>query len=92
MRNENCYGAPYKQKPVRSSCRPRLDPDGLRRPNASSSRSSPTSQGTLVRMVQTGFRGVKGWFVPKGAQMGWKKLLNSGLPVVFDGTAPKVVR
>lgn len=48
----------------------------------------PTSKGTRVRMVQTGFTGVKGWFVLKGAQMGWGKMLNSGLPSVLDGTAP----
>jgi uncharacterized protein YndB with AHSA1/START domain len=50
----------------------------------------PTSKGTRVRMVQTGFPGLKGWFVLKGAQMGWKKMLNSGLPAVLDGTAPRI--
>jgi uncharacterized protein YndB with AHSA1/START domain len=45
---------------------------------------APTSKGTRVRMVQTGFPGVKGWFVLKGAQMGWKKMLGSGLPAVLD--------
>src|SRR5438876_626984 len=50
----------------------------------------PTSKGTHVRMVQTGFPGVKGWFVLKGAQMGWRKMLRSGLPAVLDGAAPKI--
>jgi uncharacterized protein YndB with AHSA1/START domain len=45
---------------------------------------APTLKGTRVRMVQTGFPGVKGWFVLKGAQMGWKKMLGSGLPAVLD--------
>jgi uncharacterized protein YndB with AHSA1/START domain len=49
----------------------------------------PTSKGTHIRMVQTGFPGMKGWFVLKGAQMGWKKMLNSGLPAVLDGAAAR---
>jgi uncharacterized protein YndB with AHSA1/START domain len=49
----------------------------------------PTANGTRVRMVQTGFPGVKGWFVLKGAQMGWKRMLGSGLSAVLDGAAPK---
>ena len=49
----------------------------------------PTPKGTRVRMVQTGFPGVKGWFVLQGAQMGWKKMLRSGLPAVLDRAAPK---
>ena len=52
----------------------------------------PTSTGTRVRMVQTGFPGVKGWFVLKGAQMGWKKMLDSGLRAVLDADAPKIAR
>ncbi|MEA3191511.1 MAG: hypothetical protein QOD77_2093 [Thermoplasmata archaeon] len=44
----------------------------------------PTSKGTRVRMIQTGFPGVKGWFVLKGAQLGWKKMLGSGLLAVLD--------
>jgi uncharacterized protein YndB with AHSA1/START domain len=47
----------------------------------------PTAKGTRVRMVQSGFPGVKGWFVLKGAQMGWKRMLGSGLPAVLDGAA-----
>jgi uncharacterized protein YndB with AHSA1/START domain len=50
---------------------------------------APTAKGTRVRMVQTGFPGVKGWFVLKGAQMGWKRMLNSGLSAVLDGDAAK---
>jgi uncharacterized protein YndB with AHSA1/START domain len=50
----------------------------------------PTSKGTRVRMVQTGFPGAKGWFVLKGAQMGWRKMLRSGLPAVLDAAAPKI--
>jgi uncharacterized protein YndB with AHSA1/START domain len=49
----------------------------------------PTAKGTRVRMVQTGFPGWKGWFVLKGSQMGWKKMLDSGLRAVLDGAAPK---
>jgi uncharacterized protein YndB with AHSA1/START domain len=47
----------------------------------------PTSTGTRVRMEQTGFPGVKGWFVLKGAQMGWKRMLRSGLRAVLDSAA-----
>lgn len=49
----------------------------------------PTPKGTRVRMIQTGFSGVKGWFALKGAQMGWKRMLGSGLRAVLDGTAPE---
>ncbi len=52
----------------------------------------PYAKGTRLRMVQTGFPGVKGWFVMKGAQMGWKKMLKSGLPPVLDGIAPSPKR
>lgn len=47
----------------------------------------PTAKGTRLRMVQTGFPGVKGWFVRMGAQLGWGKMLRSGLPPVLDGAA-----
>lgn len=50
----------------------------------------PTSTGTRIRMVQAGFPGLKGWFVLKGAQMGWRKMLSSGLPVVLERTAPNI--
>ncbi|MES2154585.1 MAG: SRPBCC domain-containing protein [bacterium] len=50
----------------------------------------PTSTGTRICMVQSGFVGVKGWFSRKGLQMGWKKMLKSGLPPVLDGTAPPI--
>ena len=50
----------------------------------------PTSKGTRVRMLQTGFPGVKGWFVLLGARMGWKKMLNSGLRAVLDGAPSKI--
>jgi uncharacterized protein YndB with AHSA1/START domain len=43
----------------------------------------PTLAGTKLRMVQSGFPGVKGWFVLKGAQLGWKRMLGSGLPAVL---------
>ena len=49
----------------------------------------PTPKGTRVRMVQTGFPGVKGWFVLQGAQMGWKRMLRSGLPAVLARAAPR---
>ena len=50
-----------------------------------------TPKGTRLHMVQSGFvPGVKGWFVLKGAQMGWKKMLDSGILPVLDGTAPKL--
>lgn len=49
----------------------------------------PTPKGTRVRMVQAGFPGVKGWFSLKGAQMGWKRMLGSGLPAVLDLDARK---
>ncbi len=52
----------------------------------------PTSTGTHLRMVQTGFPGLKGWFVLKGAQMGWKKMLGEGLPAVLDTASPKKSR
>jgi uncharacterized protein YndB with AHSA1/START domain len=49
---------------------------------------TPTDRGTRLRMVQSGFGpGIKGWFAMKGAQMGWRKMLGSGLPVVLEGLA-----
>jgi len=48
-----------------------------------------TPNGTRIRMVQTGFPGLKGWFVLKGAQLGWTKMLGSGLPAVLDGATAK---
>ncbi|MEA3201806.1 MAG: hypothetical protein QOE90_3234 [Thermoplasmata archaeon] len=48
----------------------------------------PTPKGTRVRMVQTGFPGVKGWFVLQGARMGWRKMLGSGLRAVLDRPTP----
>ncbi|MBI2077759.1 MAG: SRPBCC domain-containing protein [Euryarchaeota archaeon] len=48
-----------------------------------------TSKGTRLRMRQTGFPGMKGWFVLKGAQMGWKKMLRSGLQAVLDGESAR---
>ena len=44
---------------------------------------APTPKGTRVRMVQTGFPGLRGWFVLKGAQLGWKQMLHSALPAVL---------
>lgn len=44
----------------------------------------PTKTGTRLRMVQTGYTGVKGWFSRMGARMGWRKMLDEGLPVVLD--------
>ena len=41
-------------------------------------------------LLQTGFPGVKGWFVLKGAQLGWKKMLNSGLRAVLDGAEAEI--
>lgn len=52
----------------------------------------PIPGGTRVRMAQTGFPGFKGWFVLKGAQLGWGKMLKSGLPAVLDSVASKAVR
>jgi uncharacterized protein YndB with AHSA1/START domain len=49
----------------------------------------PTANGTRLRMVQTGFKGLRGWFVRKGAQMGWKIMLKTSLRAVLDGSAPK---
>jgi len=49
----------------------------------------PTAKGTRVRMVHSGFPGVRGWFVRKGAQMGWKRMLGKGLPAVLDGGGMK---
>jgi len=48
----------------------------------------PAATGTRLRMVQTGFPGVKGWFVLKGAQLGWRKMLRSGLRAVLDRASP----
>jgi uncharacterized protein YndB with AHSA1/START domain len=50
-----------------------------------------TAKGTRLRMVQTGFPGLKGWFVRLGAQLGWKKMLDEGLRAVLDRDAPKIV-
>jgi uncharacterized protein YndB with AHSA1/START domain len=46
-----------------------------------------TSTGTRVRMMQSGFPGLKGWFVLQGAKLGWKKMLGSGLQAVLDAPA-----
>ena len=48
-----------------------------------------TAKGTRLRMMQTGFPGVKGWFVMKGAQLGWRKMLNDSLRAVLDGPLPR---
>lgn len=52
----------------------------------------PTPNGTRVRMVHTGYPGAKGWFSIQGAKMGWKKMLDEGLPVVLEGAAAKKAR
>lgn len=39
--------------------------------------------GTRLDMVQSGFPGLKGWFVMQGARVGWRKMLDEGLPAVL---------
>lgn len=51
---------------------------------------TPTAKGTRLRMVQTGFPGMKGWFVLKGAQLGWRRMLRAGLPAVLRAAAPQL--
>ena len=48
---------------------------------------APSAKGTRLRMVQTGFPGLRGWFVRAGARLGWGKMLREGLPAVLDATA-----
>jgi uncharacterized protein YndB with AHSA1/START domain len=46
----------------------------------------PTAKGTRLTMVQTGFKGLRGWFVRQGSRMGWKIMLKSALPAVLEGS------
>ncbi len=46
--------------------------------------ATANGDGTHVRMTQTGFPGLRGWFVMLGAKLGWKKMLKEGLLAVLE--------
>lgn len=46
----------------------------------------PTAGGTRLRMQQSNFPGLKGWFVAWGAKLGWKQMLDKSIRPVLDGS------
>jgi uncharacterized protein YndB with AHSA1/START domain len=48
---------------------------------------SPADEGTRVEFRHAGLSGVMGWFMKKGMDKGWRRMLDRSLPVVLAGLA-----